>query len=56
MLVEGSMSTKVEEYRRKAEEADATAERTRDYAAKTIYLDIARQWRDMAAQAERHGG
>jgi hypothetical protein len=46
---------KAEEHRRKAEGAEAQAERTRDYAAKQIYLDIARQWREMAAQADRFG-
>jgi hypothetical protein len=48
-----NMSTKAEEYRRKAEEAEAEAERTRDYAAKQIYLEIARRLREIAASAER---
>ena len=49
-----SMSTKAEEYYRKADEAEAEAQRTRDYAAQQIYLEIARQLRRIAALAERH--
>jgi hypothetical protein len=48
------MSSRAEEYRQKAEEAEAKAEQTRDYAAKKIYLDIARHWREMEARTERH--
>jgi hypothetical protein len=48
-----SVETKAEEYRRKAEEAQAEAERTRDHAAKQIYLEIARRLREIAAAAER---
>jgi hypothetical protein len=48
-----NMSTKAEEYHRKAEEAEAEAERTREYAAKQIYLEIARRLREIAASAER---
>jgi hypothetical protein len=47
------MGLKAEEYLRKAEVAEAEAERARDYATKQTYLDIARQWREMAAYAER---
>ena len=47
------METKAEQYRRKAEEAEQLAESVRDYAAKQAYVEIARQWREMAAQAER---
>jgi hypothetical protein len=47
------VASKAEEYRSKAEEADAQAARTQDYAAKQTYLEIARQWREMASQAER---
>jgi hypothetical protein len=43
----------IEEYRRRAEEAEKMAESTQDYTAKQIYLDIARRWRELAAQAER---
>jgi hypothetical protein len=44
---------KADEYSRKAEVASAEAERTDDHATKQTYLDIARQWREMAAIAER---
>jgi hypothetical protein len=47
------METRAEEYRRKAAEAEESAARTRDDAAKRIYLEIARLLRQMADQAER---
>jgi hypothetical protein len=47
------METRAEEYRRTAAEAEAKAERTRDYAARQIYLEIARLLRRMAEQSER---
>jgi hypothetical protein len=48
------MGSRSEEYCRQAEEAEAKAEQSRDYATKKIYLDIARHWREMEAQAKRH--
>jgi hypothetical protein len=47
------METRAEEYRRKAAEAEENAARTRDDAAKRIYIEIARLLRQMADQAER---
>jgi hypothetical protein len=48
--------TRAEEYRLRAKEAEEQAEKIRDPATKQGFLDIARQWREMAEQAERHGG
>jgi hypothetical protein len=47
--------TKAEEYRKRAKEAEEQASKVRDHAAKQGFLDIARQWRELAEQAERHG-
>lgn len=41
------------EYLRRAEQAEAEAERTDDYAAKQLYLEMARQWRELAAQVRQ---
>jgi len=49
-----AVAPKVEEFRRKAEEAEAKAAQLHDYEAKQSYLEIARQWRQMAAQADRN--
>ena len=43
---------RAEEYRKKAEEAEARAETTRDPSAKQAYLEIAQQWRQLAEHAE----
>ncbi|HXB80809.1 MAG TPA: hypothetical protein VNX23_25945 [Bradyrhizobium sp.] len=43
---------RAEEYRKKAEEAEARAEATRDPNAKQAYLEIAQQWRQLAEHAE----
>jgi hypothetical protein len=47
------MDSRAEEYRRKAMEAEAEANRTHDYAARQIYLEIAQLLRQMADHAER---
>ncbi len=47
------MSPKSEEYRRRAEEADEMARNARDLDLRQSYEDMARQWREMATQAER---
>lgn len=47
------MSAKSEEYRRRAEQAEERARNARDLDLRQAYADIARQWREMAAQAER---
>jgi hypothetical protein len=45
--------TRAEEYRARAEEAEKRASEVKDIEAKRIYLDMARQWREMATRAER---
>ena len=47
--------TRAEEYRKHAKEAEEQANKVLDPSAKQDFLDIARQWRKMAAQAERQG-
>jgi hypothetical protein len=47
--------TRAEEYRLRAKEAEDQANKVRDSGAKQGFLDIARQWREMAEQAERQG-
>jgi hypothetical protein len=47
--------TRAEEYRERAKEAEKQANKTRDPSAKEGFQDIARQWRELAEQAERHG-
>jgi hypothetical protein len=42
-----------EEYRKRAEEAEAMAAATRDPSVKQAYLEIAQQWRQLAEHAER---
>lgn len=49
------MSSKANEYRRKAKEAEATAEATRDQMAKETFLELAERWHKLADQAERNG-
>jgi hypothetical protein len=41
-----------EEYLKRAEEAEAKAETVRDFDAKQTYLEIAKQWRELAKLAE----
>jgi molybdenum-dependent DNA-binding transcriptional regulator ModE len=43
------------EYLERAEEAEAKAETVRDYDAKQTYLEIAKQWRELAKLAEQQG-
>jgi len=47
--------TRTEEYRLRAKEAEEQANQARDGVTKHGFLDIARQYREMADQAERHG-
>jgi hypothetical protein len=44
------MSTKAEECRKKAEEAEAMAAKVRDPQARETYLEIARTWRELASR------
>jgi hypothetical protein len=47
--------SRAEDYRKRAEEADAKAISARDADVRTTYCEIARQWRDLADQLERAG-
>jgi hypothetical protein len=47
--------TRAEEYRKRAKEAEEQANKTRDAATKQGFLEIARQYREMAEHAERQG-
>jgi hypothetical protein len=42
-----------EEYRAQAEECEKQAKLVRDHSVKEGYLDLARQWRALAEQAEQ---
>jgi hypothetical protein len=46
------MSAKADEYRRRAEEADEIARTAPDKEGRANWEAIARQWRDLARQAE----
>jgi len=47
--------TGAEQYRLRAKEAEQQANKVSDRSVKQSFLDIARQWRELADQAERHG-
>jgi len=47
------MTSKAEEYRAKAAQCEKMAERHKDTQFREQYLELARQWRAMAEQAER---
>jgi hypothetical protein len=47
--------TRAEAYRRRAKEAEEQANKTHNSVTKQGFLDVARQWREMAEQAERDG-
>ena len=49
-----AVTTKAEEYRAKARECEELAEQTRDSFIKEQILDVAKQWRHMAAYEEKH--
>jgi hypothetical protein len=46
------MNERAERYRKKAIDCEHSAHSLSDPANKTLYFDIARQWRDLARQAE----
>jgi hypothetical protein len=48
------LSSRSEDYRRRAREAEEQARTTRDLKARKIYEDIARRWNELAEQVERH--
>jgi hypothetical protein len=47
--------TRAEEYRKRAKEAEEQANRTNDHYVKEAFLDIARQWRELADQTDQGG-
>jgi hypothetical protein len=47
------MNARVERCRKKAVACERAAETLRDPATKALYLDLARQWRRLARQAEQ---
>jgi hypothetical protein len=47
--------TRAEHYRARAIAADKRAQEAHDPEIKQTFRDIARQWREMAEQAERQG-
>ena len=49
------MSAKVQEFRRKAEEAEKQAAGVKDEQAKAIYRNIATHYRELAEQTKRRG-
>ncbi|HVV79437.1 MAG TPA: hypothetical protein VHD59_07470 [Pseudolabrys sp.] len=50
------MSSKAEEYRKRAEEAEEWAKGTTDSVIREKFEEIARQWRELIASTERKGG
>ena len=48
------MASKADEYRAKARECEELAEQTRDSFIQEQILDVAKQWRHMAAYEEKH--
>jgi hypothetical protein len=47
------MSLRAERYRRRAAECEQAAEKPMNPETKTVYLDLAHQWRDLARQTEK---
>lgn len=47
------MTTRPERFRVKALECYVAAQKTNDPATKEAYLELARNWRDLAAEIER---
>jgi hypothetical protein len=48
----GIISLRAERYRVRAAECDQAAVKFSDPETRTLYLDLAHQWRDLARQAE----
>jgi hypothetical protein len=47
--------TRSDDYRAHAEECQAQADRAQDPGVKRAYEKLARQWRELAEQADKHG-
>lgn len=48
------MDGRAHDYRRKAKEAEASAQEAEDVKVRQPFLDIAQQWRDLADQVQRN--
>jgi hypothetical protein len=48
----GIISLRAERYRVRAAECDQAAKKFSDPESRTLYLDLAQQWRDLARQVE----
>ena len=46
------MSLRAERYSEKAAHCEEAAQKVRDPETRTLYLDLARQWRELARQAK----
>jgi len=49
------MSVKSDDFRRRAKNADESADKALDSEARAAFREIAEHWRTMAAQADRLG-
>ena len=47
------MSSRAERFRQKAADCELAAAKAKNPEGKTLFLDLARQWRELAHQAER---
>jgi hypothetical protein len=47
------VTSRAEEYRAQARECEENAEQTRDSFLKEQFLEVAKKWRDMAADEEK---
>ena len=50
------MGVRAERYQKKAAHCEQAAEYVADAATKALYLDLARQWQELARQAEKFDG
>lgn len=46
------MSLRAERYRKRAAECELASEKSKEPATKALYLDLAREWRNLARQGE----
>jgi hypothetical protein len=49
------VKSRADDYRDKARDCERQAGLAQDHSLRQIYLDLAKQWRDLAEQIERHG-
>jgi len=53
--MDASIDNRTVWYRTKAAQCERWAKEARDPEAKRDFIEVAREWRDLAAQVERHG-